>query len=273
MASMRAVAPVRPVAPWIGGKRRLAERIVERIEAVPHELYCEPFLGMGGVFLRRRHAPPAEVINDLSRDVATLFRVLQRHYQAFLEMLRWQLTTRSDFERLMATPPDTMTDLERSARFLYLQRCGFGGKVIGRAFGVSYTTGARFDVTKIVPLLEDVHCRLTGVVIECLPWQACIAKYDRPGALFYLDPPYWGSERDYGQGFGRDDFEALAAVLGALEGSFILSLNDTPDVRRTFRSFQIEAVQTVYSVGGGSTSKPVREVLISSRRSRTARGR
>jgi DNA adenine methylase len=262
---MRPVQPVRPVAAWIGGKRLLAQRIVQQIEQVPHDLYCEAFLGMGGVFLKRRQAPPAEVINDLSRDVATLFRVLQRHYQAFLEMLRWQLTTRADFERLMATPPDTMTDLERSARFLYLQRCGFGGKVAIRTFGVNYTSGARFDVTRLVPLLEDVHSRLAGVVIECLPWGACIAKYDRPGTLFYLDPPYWGHERYYGVGFGREQFEVLADVLSRLQGRFILSLNDTPEVRRTFARFAIEAVQTTYSAGGGAASKAVREVLISPR--------
>ncbi len=84
----------RPVAPYIGGKRNLARRLADRIEAIPHDLYAEPFVGMGGVFLARRRAAPIEVINDISTDVATLFRILQRHYQAFLDMLRWQLTSR-----------------------------------------------------------------------------------------------------------------------------------------------------------------------------------
>ena len=44
----------RPVAPWIGGKRNLARRICARIEATSHDTYAEPFVGMGGVFLRRR---------------------------------------------------------------------------------------------------------------------------------------------------------------------------------------------------------------------------
>ncbi len=73
---------------------------------------------MGGVFLRREMRPRAEVINDLSRDVSTLFRILQRHYPQFIETLRFQLTTRPEFERLGATDPDTLTDLERAARFL-----------------------------------------------------------------------------------------------------------------------------------------------------------
>jgi DNA adenine methylase len=87
------VDPVRPVAPWLGGKKNLALRLIRRIEAIPHALYAEPFVGMGGVFLRRKLRPRAEVINDASRDIATLFRILQRHYPQFLEVLRFQLTT------------------------------------------------------------------------------------------------------------------------------------------------------------------------------------
>jgi DNA adenine methylase len=193
------VRSVRPVAPYLGGKRNLAKRICAAIEATPHAIYAEPFVGMGGVFLRRETAPKSEVINDLNREVATFFRILQRHYVAFMEMIKFQLTTRAEFERLVDTSPDTLTDLERSARFLYLQRTAFGGKVSGSNFGVSPSNPARFDITKLGPMLEDLHTRLAGVVIECLPYGDFITRYDRPETLFYLDPPYWGCEGDYGK--------------------------------------------------------------------------
>ncbi|MCA3519116.1 MAG: DNA adenine methylase [Rhodobacter sp.] len=165
LPATRAVEPIRPPAPYLGGKRRLAARIVGLIEQIPHSLYAEPFVGMGGVFFRRRAAAHCEVINDGSRDVATFFRVLQRHYTPFLDMLRFQLSARAEFERLVATRPDTLTDLERAARFLYLQRVGWGGKVTGRTFGPVYAGSARFNLLRVAPLLEDVHSRLAGVVI------------------------------------------------------------------------------------------------------------
>jgi DNA adenine methylase len=262
-------APAQPVAPYLGGKRRLATRIIHRLQAIPHEAYVEPFVGMGGVFLRRPFRAKAEVINDVSRDVATLFRVLQRHYVPLMDMLRWQVTSRAEFERLRAAVPDTLTDLERAARFLYLQRTAFGGKVQGRTFGVSVTGPGRFDVGKLAPMLEAVHDRLAGVVIECLPWPELLRRYDRPATLFYLDPPYWGCEEDYGEGvFARQDFEALAEALSGLRGRFILSLNDTPGVRQVFRRFAIEAVETTYSISGPAAAGrgKVGEVLISPRR-------
>lgn len=243
------VEPVRPVAPYLGGKRNLARRVIERIEAVSHKTYAEPFVGMGGVFLRRRQAPRVEVINDRSRDVATFFRILQRHYVAFMEMMRFQLTTRAEFERLAATDPATLTDLERAARFLYLQRTAFGGKPSGRNFGVSPDQPARFDVTRLGPMLEDLHARLAGVTIECLPYAEFIGRYDRKETLFYLDPPYWGGERDYGPGlFEREDYERLEGLLRGLSGRFILSLNDVPEVRRIFDGFEVEAVETSYTI-------------------------
>ncbi|MDP2410336.1 MAG: DNA adenine methylase [Pseudolabrys sp.] len=262
MESIRPVRPVRPAAAYIGGKKRLAEQICRRIEATPHAAYAEPFIGMGGVFFRRAWAPPAEILNDISRDVATLFRILQRHYPQFLETLKFQITSRAEFERLCAACPDTLTDLERAARFLYLQRLAFGGKVSGRSFGVSEGV-ARFDTTKLGPILEAIHERLAGVVIECLPWQAFIDRYDRPGILFYLDPPYFGSEDDYGVGvFTRGDFDLLTARLAGIAGRFLLSINDTPETRALFAPFHIEPTVTRYTIAGGEWSE-ARELIVS----------
>ena len=260
---MESVRPISPVAGYIGGKKQLARTLVEKIGAIEHTVYAEAFVGMGGVFLRRPSRPKVEAINDASRDVATFFRVLQRHYQAFLDMLRWQLASRAEFERLNAQDPETLTDLERAARFLYLQRLSFGGKVASRSFGIDTNGPARFDITRLQPLLEGAHDRLAGVWIECLPWHEFIRRWDRPGTLFYLDPPYWGTEHFYGRGlFGREEFEQLSAALQRLQGRFILSLNDVPEVRELFAWASIETVELSYQAGGGGNTKRARELII-----------
>jgi DNA adenine methylase len=259
------VTPTLPVAPWLGGKRNLAQRITKVIDATPHTTYAEPFVGMGGIFLRRHARAKAEVINDLGRDIATLFRILQRHYPQFLDVLRYQLTTRTEFNRLVDTHPDTLTDLERAARFLYLQRTAFGGKVSGRNFGVSKDRPARFNLTTLEPMLEDLHTRLAGVVIECLDWAAFIPRYDGPGTLFYLDPPYFGCEDDYGKAmFARADFDRMAACLRGIEGRFLMSINDVPQIRESFAGFVLTEVKTSYTIGSKADRAPTRaELLVS----------
>lgn len=265
---MTPTSPTTPVAPWQGGKRNLAGRICARLDAIPCVTYAEPFVGMGGIFFRRRVRPRAEVINDFGRDVTNLFRILQRHYPQFLECLRFQLTTRAEFQRLVATDPTTLTDLERAARFLYLQRTSFGGKVTGQTFGVSLGRSARFNLSTLEPMLEEVHARLSGVVIECLDFEAFLHRYDSADTLFYLDPPYWGSHDCYGaELFQLADFERLAGTLRGVKGRFLLSINDRPEVRTCFAGFDMEEVTTTYSLAGSAAGKAAArgELLISNR--------
>lgn len=261
---LQPVVPVQPLAAYIGGKRLLAKRIAERIAAVEHRTYAEVFVGMGGVFFRRDVRPTAEVINDWSEDVSTFFRVIQHHYVPFLDMLRFQIASRAGFERLLDTEPATLTDMQRAARFLYLQRCAFGGKVTQRAFGVSVGLASRFDMNRIGPMIEAVHDRLSAVVIERLPWADFIRRYDRAATLFYLDPPYYGSEKDYGADlFDRSQFEAMAEQLRGVKGKFLLSINDHDEVRRIFDGFAMEPVRTRYTLAGNGKSQSVGELIIS----------
>lgn len=91
----KTTSAVAPPAAYIGGKRNLAKRICSIIDAVPHTTYAEPFVGMGGIFLRRSQRAKAERINDISSDVVTLFRILQEHYPYFIDMLKWRLASRA----------------------------------------------------------------------------------------------------------------------------------------------------------------------------------
>lgn len=94
---------------------------------------------MGGIFFRRKLIPLYEVINDRSRDVVNFFRVLQRHYHPFMDLLQFQISSREVFQRFTSQDPNTLTDLERALRFLYLRRLSFSGKVASRTFEAKKT--------------------------------------------------------------------------------------------------------------------------------------
>lgn len=158
--------------------------------------------------------------------------------------------------------PEALLDMERSVRFFYLLKLAFGAKISGQNFGVSIKSSGRFNTNRIHNILEDFHFRMAGVVIECLPFQEFIPRYDRKKTLFYLDPPYFGNEDDYGKDvFSRSDFEKLAVILGSIKGRFIMSLNDRPEVRKIFANFKISSVKTTYTVARNNGMK-AGEVLI-----------
>ena len=90
-------------------------------------------------------------------------------------------------------------------------------------------------------------------------------RYDHAETLFYLDPPYWGCEDDYGKNiFSRDDFETMAASLKSLRGVFLMSINDVPEIRDLFSGFEMCEVQTTYTASK-TNAKKAAELLITNR--------
>lgn len=238
-----------PLAPYLGGKFRLSKRIINKIEQIQHKIYAEPFVGMGGIFLRRTQIPKAEIINDINGELVNLYRIVRRYPNTLYKETEFLFASRQEFERLLKTQPETLTDIERAARFLYLQNQAFGGKVTGQSFGVSIDRPARFDFVKLNDRIRAVGERLASVTIERQDFETFIKRYDTKDTLFYLDPPYWGNETDYGKGvFTRADFERLRDCLTGIKGRFILSLNDTPQVKELFKNFTIEQTDVTYSI-------------------------
>lgn len=256
------VVPLSPPAPYLGGKRNLADRVVARINSLEHTCYAEPFMGMGGIFFKRTKAPKLEVVNDKNSEVSNFFKILQRHPEELLRILQYHVTSRQLFYTYRDQDTSIMTDIERAARFYYLQRLSFGGKSSGQSFGVQ-SSRERFNIKTQKAHLESLHDRMAGVTVECLNYDEILLRYDSKGTLFYLDPPYYNCEKDYGKDlFGKEDFECIRDILKAIKGVFIMSLNDTPEVREIYKDFFIEAVETTYSIAAND-SKKVGEVIIS----------
>jgi len=248
-----------PIIPWLGGKRRLADRLFKFFPNT-HTCYVEPFAGGAALFFLK---PPSdvEVLNDINGDLINLYRVVQNHLEEFVRQFKWALSSRKVFEWLKMTRPETLTDIQRAARFYYLQQSAFGGKVEGQNYGTATTAPPGLNLLRIEETLSAAHLRLANAYIEHLPWQAVMAKYDRPHTLFFIDPPYWETE-GYGVEFAWDQYQALAATLATIQGKAILTLNDHPAIRELFASFGIERADHSYTVGGGARAKDVSEVFI-----------
>lgn len=252
----------RPILPWIGGKRRLAKHLLPLFG--PHECYVEPFCGAAALFFLKAPAK-AEVINDINGDLVNLYRVIQHHLDEFVRQFRWSLVSRQLWQWLNATPPQTLTDIQRAVRFFYLQKLGFGGKVEGRTFGTSTTGGPRLNLLRVEEELSQAHLRLSSATIEHLSWDECIRRYDRPHTLLYCDPPYWGTE-GYGVGFGLEQYDKMAELAKSISGRMIISVNDIPEMRKAFSGLRIADLEIRYTVGGsGRSNSTSRELVILNR--------
>ncbi|MDH4122361.1 MAG: DNA adenine methylase [Deltaproteobacteria bacterium] len=249
--------PQKPIIPWIGGKRRLAKDILPLFPA--HSCYVEPFCGAAALFFMKSPSK-VEVINDINGDLVNLYRVVQHHLEELARQFKWLLVSRQQFDWYKQTPGEVHTDIQRAAKFLYLQKMAFGAKVANRSFGTAVTTPPRLNLTSLEEDLSVAHLRLARVTIEHLGWETCLDKYDRQDTLFFLDPPYWKTE-GYGVDFTIENYYSLAGRLESMRGKGILTINNHPVMRKIFKTLKVEKVPIRYTVGGGK-GVPAEELIV-----------
>lgn len=249
----------KPIIPWIGGKRRLAKHIIPLFPE--HQCYVEPFCGAAALYFLKPETK-VEVLNDINGELVNLYRVVKHHLSEFIQQFQWALYSRQMFIWEQNTPSEILTDIQRAARFYFLQRSAFGGKVVGQSYGTSTTDTPRLNLLRIEEELSAAHLRLSQTYIEHLDWAACIEKYDRPHTLFYCDPPYWGTE-GYGVEFGLEQYQRMAELAKNIKGHMVISVNDIDEMRETFAGLTIKTADITYSLSGaGRSPKKSRELII-----------
>jgi DNA adenine methylase len=247
-----------PIIPWLGGKRRLADKLIPLFP--PHECYVEVFCGGAALYFLRPVPAPTEVINDINGELVNLYRVVQHHMEEFVRQFKWPISGRQLFKWQQMTKPEVLTDIQRAARFFYLQQHAFCGKVTGQTFGTA-TTSQAINLSRIEENLKAACLRMGGTYVENLPWQDCMKRYDRPHSFFYLDPPYWQTE-GYGVEFGFEQYEQMAEVMRSCKGKVMVSINDHPDIRRVFNGFNMMGMDIKYPIASAQGNVKTSQELV-----------
>jgi DNA adenine methylase len=210
---------------WVGGKKALRDEICLRFP-LEFERYIEVF-GGGGWVLFHKTPGPFEVYNDFNSNLVNLYRCVRDNPENLIAHLEFALNSREDFyctkEILRSNEP--LPDVNRAAHFYQLICQSYASKL--NSFGAQPR-----DLWSKFPLIRAAAKRLQGIIIENRDFEKLIGQYDRPGALFYCDPPYFFTENYYEDvDFTRDDHERLATALLNMQGRFLLSYNDCDEVR------------------------------------------
>ena len=231
--------------PWVGGKTQLA-KVITSMFPQKIDRYVEVFGGGGSIlFAKEKHAP-LEVYNDANGELVNLFRCIKYHREELQREISGYVNAREVFteiqERLKCSG---FTDIQRAAMFYIKIKISYGAD--GRTFGCNKKNLS-------ADYLQDIEERLnsgTGVVIEHKDFENLIKVYDRPGALFYCDPPYHTTEKCYDVVFSNADHERLKQCLNGIKGRFILSYNDDDFIRNLYKDFNIKAVERQNNLSKG----------------------
>ena len=243
---------------WVGGKKLLRNKILSLFPE-KHEFnrYVEVFGGAGWVlFSSERHAE-MEVYNDINGNLVNLFRCTKYHPDALCKELDYTLMSREQFldsKEWLKIPG--LTDIQRAARFFIIIRERFGA-------GLGSFRACPRDMEKAVNSILKISRRLKSVVIENANFGYIINRYDREDTLFYLDPPYYGTESYYTEKFQEEDHERLKSLLDNIKGKFILSYNDCDYIRGLYKDYDITETDRMHNLAGGGKTKPrYKELLV-----------
>lgn len=233
---------------WIGGKKALRDLIIS-VFPLYYERYIEVFGGGGWVLF---HKPPGndfEVYNDFNGLLTNLYRCVREKPSDLIDALYFVLNSREDFNIVKdALARDSIeSDVIKAAYFYQLIRYSY-------ASGLTSFGSQPHDMWSNFPLIEQAHRRLSKVVIENKDFEKLIRQYDRPVSFFYLDPPYYETEKYYKNvgegGFQEKDHIRLRDTLMNIEGKFLLSYNDCDFIREIYDApnIQIESFTRINNI-------------------------
>ena len=230
---------------WIGGKKALRDEIISRFPT-DYKRYIEVFGGGGWVLFHKNPGNDFEVYNDRNPNLANLYRCVRDHPDELISELTYALNSRTDFDYIRKTLkiPTEIPDVKRAAYFYQLIRYSY-------ASGLDSYASQPHSMWNNFPLITNACARLQKVVIENKDFEKLIDQYDRPESFFYCDPPYFETEDYYEDvGFTKADHERLADRLSSIEGKYLLSYNDCPEIRELYesRGARIESISRLSNI-------------------------
>ncbi len=248
---------IRPPFGSVAGKARMAGKLVPFIP--DHNIYVEPFAGGAALFWKKgAKSSHVEVLADADGDIANAYRVLQSwtdDEQEWLLNQPWD-TGRVNFDRALKCEPQNRA--EWFWKFRAEQFCSWAGD--RTTFGHKRKQGPWAGVRR----LQAFKDRLNGVHIHHQDWLRTIKSYDSPSTFFFLDPPYpdvmsrQHSEKFFGS-FDRISTLEIVKELKDIQGRFLLTISDTPQMREAFKAWHQHSLETQALQQGTETGGKVKK--------------
>ena len=284
------VSNIKSPVSWVGNKAPILP-VIYSLFPLEYGRFVEVFGGSGSVLLGKP-PDPFEVYNDFDRNLVNLFHCMKERTMATIRELGFcNLNSRSDFQaikrffqnerfddryldeemqltEILFPPPAAEKlqairqritkdyDVRRAAMYLKLLRYSYSS---GKK---SFASQPR-DLRRLFGLIQQLENRLANVVIENQDFETLIHHYDRPDTFFYLDPPYFSTEDMYAVEFTWEDHVRLWDTVAAMQGRFLLSYNDCPEIRQLYEGFPLFDFTRVHSMAQRyEAGKEFKELLI-----------
>ena len=235
----------------IGSKRLLSNKIIKYIPE--HETYVEAFAGSASVFFRKDKAKK-NILNDLDKNLIDGYRLLKK---ASSNPEDYNIQNGAKNIQNFVDNVSLNDSIEdRLLQKLYLMCDTFSG--YNKKIFAPKANSQKRKIDKI----QDYKNKLKNTTITNKDYKSIIKKYDNEKTFFFLDPPYEKSVEQNVYEHGSMDFEEFKNILDEIDGYFLLTINDSPYIRRLFKDYVIVPIKVKATGNLAIGGKDRNELLI-----------
>ena len=268
---------IAPVLKWAGGKRQLLDTLIPLVPK-DYSVYCEPFVGGGALFFALQ--PQSACINDVNHELIRVYTVIKNDVDVLIEQLKQFQNNKDQFYEIRSWDRNKdkythLSDIEKAARIIYLNRTCFNGLFRVNASGEFNVPFGNYANPNIVnePVLRAIsfYFNNSEIVFNAVDY-AEILKNLPDNAFVYLDPPYdpvsatanfTGYTKD---GFSRDEQIKLRKCCDELNErgiKFMLSNSATDFICDQYSKYNIEIISAKRLVGADASKRGrIQEVIV-----------
>jgi len=242
-----------PVFCRVGSKTAIKKTVTDKIPT-DYDLYVEPFAGAAVVFYNQDLQNKKSILNDLDKDLMEGYKAIKKGITLDPNTFTFSNNAKiqEDFYKKKHSNHNDKFIAE------VIRTCGtFSAKGQGKIYGP--ITQSRFR-GKIKNALKQKDF-FKNTRLFNTDYKNIIKKFDSNKTFFYLDPPYEKSKTLYKN--DSIDLNEMSNLLKNIKGRFLLSINDSPNVRNIFKDFKITSLE-VRGVGneGKAIGGTIRKELL-----------
>lgn len=270
-----------PFLKWAGGKTQLLPQLSSMLPE-RFERYVEPFVGSAALFfwLRRNRSFVSAHLLDRNDELINCYIAVRDSVDEVIPILAEMRVKHCKrfYYRIRAQKPATLTELERAARLIYMNKTCFNGlyRINSRGeFNVpigSYRNPRIFDEGA----LREASRALSDVEIARADFAEAV-NVASAGDLVYFDPPYhpisrtasftsYALGRDGRAVFDIDEQRRLAGAFRDLDRKnchVMLSNSDAEEIRQLYRGFRIRVASARRAINSDASARgAVSEIVV-----------
>ena len=262
-----------PILRWAGSKKKLLPILLKN---VPENInrYIEPFCGSACLFFALK--PASAILSDINQDLIHTYKQLKKHPIILHRLASSYSADNKEYLRIRALTPESLSSMDRAARFIYLNRYCFNGVYrTNRKGQFNVPQGSRTGAFPEAKHFLRCSRALKNADLASCSYQDIVGQVEK-GDFIYLDPPY-AKENSRNRGeYGPNSFEYkdLPRILEELKdidrkgGTFLFSYCLEPNyLVHLEKEWNVETINVQRHVAGFSKHRnKVHEILVSNQK-------